>query len=162
MRPQRRMLALGSGDPTRAICSPLIAKAFQSIRYPILPEIKEPGTQRSDLPGLRSLRYCTRHHRLSSHGISAHTPIFKSPSPLPEDGFVYKLLTLGRRATRVSPMSATAILIPSLWWSIQRQKQETPSTLIARPEAWGHFFTRASAPFANALAVNRNDIMFFS
>lgn len=35
---RRRMLAIGSGDPTRAICSTLIAKAFESIRYPILPE----------------------------------------------------------------------------------------------------------------------------
>ncbi|TLF51767.1 lipo-like protein [Halomonas urmiana] len=34
---RRRMLALGSGDPTRAICSTLIAEAFQSVRYPILP-----------------------------------------------------------------------------------------------------------------------------
>jgi len=34
---RRRMLALGSGDPTRAICSTVIAKAFQSIQYPILP-----------------------------------------------------------------------------------------------------------------------------
>ena len=31
------MLALGSGDPTRAICSTLIAQAFQIIGYPILP-----------------------------------------------------------------------------------------------------------------------------
>ncbi|HEY4720642.1 MAG TPA: YiiX/YebB-like N1pC/P60 family cysteine hydrolase, partial [Anaerolineae bacterium] len=29
---RRRMIALGSGDPTRAICSTLIAQAFQSIR----------------------------------------------------------------------------------------------------------------------------------
>jgi len=35
---RRRMLAIGSGDPTRAICSTLIAEAFVSIRYPILPE----------------------------------------------------------------------------------------------------------------------------
>lgn len=34
---RRRMLSLGSGDPTRAICSSLIAQAFQSIKYPILP-----------------------------------------------------------------------------------------------------------------------------
>jgi len=34
---RRSMLVLGSGDPTRAICSTLIAEAFQSIRYPILP-----------------------------------------------------------------------------------------------------------------------------
>jgi hypothetical protein len=35
---RRRMLAIGSGDPTRAICSTLIAEAFETIRYPILPE----------------------------------------------------------------------------------------------------------------------------
>jgi hypothetical protein len=35
---RRRMLAIGSGDPTRAICSTLIAEAFASIHYPILPE----------------------------------------------------------------------------------------------------------------------------
>lgn len=38
---RRRMLAFGSGDPTKAICSTLIAQAFQSIRYPILPLQKD-------------------------------------------------------------------------------------------------------------------------
>ena len=32
------MLSIGCGDPTRAICSTLIAQAFASIHYPILPE----------------------------------------------------------------------------------------------------------------------------
>ncbi|HET7200858.1 MAG TPA: lipo-like protein [Burkholderiales bacterium] len=36
---RRRMIAFGSGDPTRAICSTLIAEAFQSVHYPILPEV---------------------------------------------------------------------------------------------------------------------------
>lgn len=36
-RLRRHMIELGSGDPTKAICSTLIAQAFQSIRYPILP-----------------------------------------------------------------------------------------------------------------------------
>ena len=36
---RRRMIALGSGEPTRAICSTLLARAFQSVRYPILPQI---------------------------------------------------------------------------------------------------------------------------
>lgn len=41
---RRRMIALGSGDPTRAICSTLIAQAFESLRYPILPIIERvPG-----------------------------------------------------------------------------------------------------------------------
>lgn len=38
LRFRRRMLAIGSGDPTKAICSTLIAEAFASTRYPILPE----------------------------------------------------------------------------------------------------------------------------
>lgn len=36
---RRRMIAFGSGDPSRAICSTLIAQAFQSVHYPILPEV---------------------------------------------------------------------------------------------------------------------------
>ncbi|MBG22046.1 MAG: lipo-like protein [Idiomarinaceae bacterium] len=35
---RRSLLTFGSGDPTKAICSSLIAQAFQSIHYPILPE----------------------------------------------------------------------------------------------------------------------------
>jgi Permuted papain-like amidase enzyme, YaeF/YiiX, C92 family len=40
--PQRwrsRTVALGSGDASRIICSSLIAQAFDSVRYPILPKI---------------------------------------------------------------------------------------------------------------------------
>jgi hypothetical protein len=37
---RRRMLALGSGEPTKAICSTLLAQAFAAIGYPILPEIE--------------------------------------------------------------------------------------------------------------------------
>lgn len=36
-RYRRQLITLGSGEPTRAICSTLIAAAFQSINYPILP-----------------------------------------------------------------------------------------------------------------------------
>lgn len=39
-RLRRRSLAIGASDPTRAICSTLIAQAFQSIHYPILPIIE--------------------------------------------------------------------------------------------------------------------------
>ena len=35
---RRRLIAFGSGDPTKAICSTLIAQAFQSVKYPILPQ----------------------------------------------------------------------------------------------------------------------------
>jgi hypothetical protein len=36
-RYRRAMLALGSGEPTKAICSTLVAESFQVIDYPILP-----------------------------------------------------------------------------------------------------------------------------
>ena len=39
-RYKRRLLALGSGDPTRAICSSLIAAAFASVQYPVLPDVE--------------------------------------------------------------------------------------------------------------------------
>jgi hypothetical protein len=42
---RRRIMAIGSGEPTKAICSSMIAKAFQSVNYPILPA---PVLQRSD------------------------------------------------------------------------------------------------------------------
>jgi hypothetical protein len=35
------MITLGSGEPTRAICSSLIAQSFQSVHYPILPVVEE-------------------------------------------------------------------------------------------------------------------------
>jgi hypothetical protein len=41
VRWRRKMLALGHGDPTRAICSTLIADAFHAIQYPILPDIAD-------------------------------------------------------------------------------------------------------------------------
>jgi hypothetical protein len=36
---RRRMIPLGSGDPSRLICSALIAEAFRTAHYPILPRI---------------------------------------------------------------------------------------------------------------------------
>ena len=41
MRFRRRLIGFGSGDPTKAICSSLIAQAFQRVRYPILPEVAD-------------------------------------------------------------------------------------------------------------------------
>ena len=47
---RRRMMALGSGHPTRIICSALIAQAFENVRYPILPKVTRAG-KRSGAPG---------------------------------------------------------------------------------------------------------------
>ena len=42
---RRRMIAFGSGDPTKIICSALIAQAFDAVRYPILPKITQAGSR---------------------------------------------------------------------------------------------------------------------
>jgi hypothetical protein len=42
---RRRMIAIGSGDPTKMICSALIAQAFDAVRYPILPRITRAGSR---------------------------------------------------------------------------------------------------------------------
>jgi Permuted papain-like amidase enzyme, YaeF/YiiX, C92 family len=44
---RRRMIAFGSGDPTKIICSALIAQAFDSVRYPILPRITLAGSRQA-------------------------------------------------------------------------------------------------------------------
>lgn len=43
---RRRMISLGSGDPTKIICSALIAQAFGAVRYPILPKITQAASRR--------------------------------------------------------------------------------------------------------------------
>ena len=44
---RRRMISLGSGDPTKMICSALIAQAFDAVRYPILPRITRAGSKQA-------------------------------------------------------------------------------------------------------------------
>jgi hypothetical protein len=37
-RHRHKLLAFGSGDPTKAVCSTLVSECFESVGYPILPE----------------------------------------------------------------------------------------------------------------------------
>ena len=91
VRFRRRMLALGSGDPTRAICSSLIAQAFQSVRYPILPLIVKPKRVPSG-----DYRYAEReilhirHHSLFTPRDFDVSPFFKVIKPSIESGFDYR------------------------------------------------------------------------
>jgi hypothetical protein len=85
---RRRMLALGSGDPTRAICSTLIAEAFQQVRYPILPEIM-PGCPRNCAAEILTIR----HHSLFVPRDFDLSPYFRIVKPTIENGFDYSALT---------------------------------------------------------------------
>jgi hypothetical protein len=63
-RLRRRLMAFGSGDPTRAICSTLIAQAFDSVRYPILPVISHrPDADSEEADRVREL-WRIRHYSL--------------------------------------------------------------------------------------------------
>jgi Permuted papain-like amidase enzyme, YaeF/YiiX, C92 family len=83
---RRRMIALGSGEPTRAICSTLIAQAFESVRYPILPEVR-----RVDDKSRREILHI-RHHSLYAPRDFDISPFFAIVKPTIETGFDYKLL----------------------------------------------------------------------
>lgn len=50
-RLRRKMLSLGSGDPTRAICSTLVARAFHTLPFPILPMITQTPSEDPECPG---------------------------------------------------------------------------------------------------------------
>lgn len=90
VRWRRRMLALGSGDPTRAICSTLIAQAFQSIRYPILPEIKIKEDCKDGEDCAQAEIMHIRHHSLFTPRDFDISPYFQVVKPTLEAGFDYK------------------------------------------------------------------------
>ncbi len=77
---RRDMLALGSGDPTKAICSSLVAQTFQSIHYPILPEV-------SLLKASNKEVYKSRHHTLFVPKDFDISPYFNIIKPTIEHGF---------------------------------------------------------------------------
>lgn len=85
---RRRMLALGSGEPTRAICSTLIAQAFQSIRYPILPRIENRTLSTTDASGyaVRELLHI-RHYSLFTPRDFDISPYFRIIKPTIEGDF---------------------------------------------------------------------------
>lgn len=93
VRWRRRMLAFGSGDPTRAICSSMIAQAYQSVKYPILPETtRVPGRQCADSEYSRREILHIRHHSLFAPRDFDLSPYFRVVKPTLEYGFDYKQL----------------------------------------------------------------------
>lgn len=84
---RRRMIAFGSGDPTKIICSALIAQAFDAVRYPILPKVTRGGSRqaRRDILHIRdSSLYMPRDFDIS--------PYFDVVKPTIERGFDYTAL----------------------------------------------------------------------
>ncbi len=89
---RRRMISLGSGQPTRAICSTLIAGAFQSVRYPVLPTI-------TVIDAADAARHHHRREILHIHDSKLFaprdfdiSPFFRIVKPTLESGFDYHAL----------------------------------------------------------------------
>ncbi len=89
---RRRMLSLGSGDPTRAICSTLIAQAFQSIHYPILPLITTTSRDSPDCPACVDEILQLRHHSLFAPRDFDVSPYFAVVKPTLAQGFDFHSL----------------------------------------------------------------------
>ncbi len=84
---RRRMMALGSGHPTRIICSALIAQAFENVRYPILPKVARAASETAwqDILEIRhSSLYAPRDFDIS--------PYFEVVKPTIRRGFDYKAM----------------------------------------------------------------------
>ena len=88
---RRRLLAIGSGDPTRAICSTLIAEAFESIHYPILPESVE-GAGYGIAPFVQSETEHIRKHGLYTPRDFDISPYFAVIKPVIVNKFDYHTL----------------------------------------------------------------------
>jgi len=84
---RRRLLAVGSTNTTQAICSSLIAQAFQSTRYPILPEIVvQESNDPSCINCYKEMHYI-RHYSLFTPRDFDVSPYFKIIKPTLEHGF---------------------------------------------------------------------------
>jgi hypothetical protein len=77
---RKKLLAFGSGDPTKAVCSTLVAEAFESINYPILPKKG------------RAMRLQKRHHTLITPRDFDVSPYFRIVKPTVELGFDFRQL----------------------------------------------------------------------
>ena len=86
---RRKLLALGSGEPTKAICSTLIAESFQEIDYPILPSIIN-----SENAVVREKLYSKRHFTHFTPRDFDLSPYFRVIKPTIERGFNYQDIVL--------------------------------------------------------------------
>jgi hypothetical protein len=112
---RRRLLAIGSGDPTRAICSTLIAEAFESVHYPILPENVE-NAGYGIAPFVQSETDHIRKHGLYTPRDFDISPYFAVIKPVIVNKFNY-------HALEWSPKQAQPIKIVKARQSKTRQKR---------------------------------------
>jgi len=98
---RRSMLALGSGDPTRVICSTRIAQAFQSVAYPILPRIEQLTEKMCEQchETVREILHI-RHHSLFTPRDFDVSPYFEIVKPTIRRGFDHRQFTWNETAVK--------------------------------------------------------------
>jgi hypothetical protein len=110
VRWRRRMIAFGSGDPTRAICSSMIAEAYGEIGYPILPEItRAPGRASAQSNYSRAEIMHIRHHSLYTPRDFDLSPYFQIVKPTLVYGFDYKQVVWGEPPEGAAPQPAVPV-----------------------------------------------------
>jgi hypothetical protein len=101
------MIAIGSGDPTKIICSALIAQAFDAVRYPILPKITKAGSRaaRREILHIRdSSLYMPRDFDIS--------PYFEVVKPTIVHGFDYTALHWADKQKPLEEVAGTFSVFP--------------------------------------------------
>jgi hypothetical protein len=84
---RRQLLELGSGDPTRAICSTLIAQAFREIQYPILPDLSKRADEQIELVDFLPKQFHSIHHTFITPRDFDVSPYFEIVKPTIISGF---------------------------------------------------------------------------
>ena len=101
---RRQLLGFGSGDPTRAICSTLIAEAFSSIPYPILPNVPHGMDPNAD-----GFYYEIRHHSTFTPRDFDLSPYFSVVKPTIEHSFDYDKFPWQQVIWLIEPKSSVAL-----------------------------------------------------
>ena len=159
---RRRMIAFGSGDPTKIICSALIAQAFDAVRYPILPRITRAGSRqaRREILHIRdSSLYMPRDFDIS--------PYFEIVKPTIVHGFDYTALHWADKQKPLREVAGEfgifpeAIESPTLVPEETDQEAPLPAEEVAAPlveriTVSEHFMVVEHVPERRALADARN------
>ncbi|HEU0200240.1 MAG TPA: hypothetical protein VFR86_07375, partial [Burkholderiaceae bacterium] len=132
-RSRRHLLALGSGQPTQAICSTLIAQAFHSVRYPILPyiEYRPPETPARNR-FIREVLYA-RHHSLFTPRDFDISPYFWIVKPRIEEGFDPKAIRWGDAEEERALALGAGMLAPGASTNASEIPGRAAQTEDARP-----------------------------
>src|SRR5947208_7350885 len=120
---RRRMIAFGSGDPTKIICSALIAQAFDAVRYPILPKITRAGSRqaRREILHIRdSSLYMPRDFDIS--------PYFEVVKPTIVHGFDYTSLHWADKQKPLQEVAGELGVFPDEIWSPALAPEEADET----------------------------------